>query len=212
MNNIQALIWMHAGFGGVALLAGAAALLLTKGSNRHKKAGKIFFYAMLVSALLALVISVLPEHENGFLFAVGVFSTYFILSGYRSLRLKKKKPDLLADRLIAWAIIITGLLMVLYPIFALGKINIVLFVFGVVGLVFGIRDLKNFSAPESLRNKWLKLHLGKMTGGYISATTAFFVVNEILPGIWNWFVPGVLGSFLIAFWIRKVDKKAMVRK
>jgi len=44
-----------------------------------------------------------------------------------------------------------------------------------------------------------------MTGGYISAVTAFFVVNEILPGLWNWFIPTLIGSIYIAFWMKKVS-------
>lgn len=46
-----------------------------------------------------------------------------------------------------------------------------------------------------------------MTGGYISAVTAFFVVNQILINLWNWFLPGVIGGIYITFWIRKLKKK-----
>ena len=45
-----------------------------------------------------------------------------------------------------------------------------------------------------------------MTGGYIAAVTAFFVVNEILPGIANWFVPGVIGGAYIAWWIKSLNR------
>ena len=51
------------------------------------------------------------------------------------------------------------------------------------------------------------MHLGKMMGGYISAVTAFFVVNQIIPGMWNWFVPGVVGGVYISYWMMKLTKK-----
>jgi hypothetical protein len=35
---------------------------------------------MLFSAITALLISVLPKHENPFLFSIGLFSSYFILT------------------------------------------------------------------------------------------------------------------------------------
>jgi hypothetical protein len=97
--------------------------------------------------------------------------------------------------------------MILYPIILNGKPNIVLLVFGMVGLVFGLRDLKLFSDIERLKNSWLKLHLGKMMGGYIAAVSAFFVVNQILPGIWNWFVPGIIGGGYITYWMMRLNKK-----
>ena len=44
-----------------------------------------------------------------------------------------------------------------------------------------------------------------MTGGYISAVSAFFVVNDILPGLWNWFMPGIVGGIYINYMIRKLE-------
>jgi len=66
-------------------LAGAFSLLLKKGSSGHKKTGKLFYYSILISALAAYIIAVLSNHENPFLFSIGLFSTYFLISGRRSL-------------------------------------------------------------------------------------------------------------------------------
>ena len=65
-----------------------------------------------------------------------------------------------------------------------------------------------FKSIELLQKNWVKLHLGKITGSYIAAVSAFFVVNKILPGIWNWFVPGIIGGLYITYWIIKINKKA----
>jgi hypothetical protein len=46
-----------------------------------------------------------------------------------------------------------------------------------------------------------------MIGGFISATTAFVVVGNYFPGIYGWFIPGIAGSFIIAYWTRKVSLK-----
>ena len=206
----QILIYIHAGFGGIALFTGGVALIARKGNRVHKKSGKVFFYSMMLSALMAFVISIFPKHENPFLFSIGVFSMYFLLSGYRSLIFKQKKFSVKNDKVIAYAIILTGLTMILYPVILNGRLNIILLVFGIIGLVFGLRDLRSFKDLKQLKKNWLKLHLGKMTGGYIAAVSAFFVVNEILPGVWNWFVPGIIGSGYITFWIAKFNKKKPV--
>ena len=97
--------------------------------------------------------------------------------------------------------------MILYPIIVKHKLSIVLTVFGVVGLTFGVLDLIQFRNHDKLKKNWLKTHLGKMVGGYIAATTAFAVVNGIFPGIYSWFIPGVIGGFYIYYWNRKIDKK-----
>ncbi len=199
--------FIHAPLGGIALLAGGISLIAKKGNNVHKKSGRVFFFSMLFSAISAFIISVLPNHESPFLFSIGLFSTYFLISGLRSLKFKQKEFQLKTDKIIAYLITLTGISMILYPVLLFSKLNIILTVFGVVGIVFGLRDLKLFKDIKRLKKNWLKLHLGKMTGGYIAAVSAFFVVNQILPGIWNWFAPGILGSGYITYWMIKLNKK-----
>jgi uncharacterized membrane protein len=204
---IQYLIWLHAGLGVMALLAGGTSLVARKGGATHKKSGKVFYYTMMASAGIALIVSSLPGHESPFLFSIGIFSVYFLLSGYRSLKFKRRDSNLMVDKTIAYVIILTGAAMILLPIVFKGSPNIVMLVFGLAGIVFGIRDLKMLRDTKSLKKKWLRLHLGKMTGGYIAAVSAFFVVNEILPGIWNWFVPSIFGSVYIAYWMSKLKNR-----
>ena len=206
----QYLIYAHAVLGGLALVSGGIALTAKKGRRVHKKSGKFFYYFMLSSALLALVIAVLPGHFSPFLFCIGVFSTYLIVSGYRSLRLKKMGIDLLPDKIIAIIMVITGLVMVFYPILLEGSFNIVLLVFGLLGVYFGTQDLLMFKNPRNLHKRWLTRHLGNMTGGYIAAITAFLVVNDVIGGLLNWFLPTVIGTIYITYWIRKIKPKKTV--
>jgi uncharacterized membrane protein len=204
---IQILIYIHAAFGGFALLAGLVSIIAIKGKNIHRKSGLIFYYSMIFSGMIALIVAVLPNHENPFLFAVGIFSLYFVLTGNRALNFKRKNPDLKIDKLISTIMIITGILMISLPIILTKSINIILVVFAIVGIILSVRDLILFKNPERLRKGWLKLHLGKMLGGYISAATAFVVVNEFFPSFYAWFIPGIVGGFIIAYWMRKINKK-----
>ena len=108
--------------------------------------------------------------------------------------------------------IVTGVLMISLPILLTKSINIILVVFAIVGILFSVRDLILFKNPEQLKKGWLKLHLGKMIGGYISATTAFVVVNDFFPSFYGWFIPGIIGSFIITYWMRKLNRKTLANK
>ena len=211
-KTIQILIFIHAAFGGIALLAGLVSIIAKKGKNIHRKSGLVFFYSMMLSGIIAMIVAVLPNHESPFLFAVGIFSLYFVLTGNRALNFKRKNPDLKIDKLISIIMITTGVLMILLPIILTKSINIVLVVYAIVGIIFSVSDLILFRNPERLRKGWLKLHLGKMLGGYISATTAFVVVNEFFPSFYGWFIPGIVGGFVIAYWMRKMNKKTVAIK
>jgi uncharacterized membrane protein len=209
---IEVLIIVHAAFGGIALVAGLIAMSAKKGLKVHRKSGMVFFYTMLISALTAMVVSLLPNHESPFLFAVGIFSLFFVLTGRRALRFKFKNPNLSIDRAISVVMLVTGILMVSLPIIVSSQINIVLTVFGIVGIIFAIRNLMAYRNTEKLKANWLKMHLGNMMGGYISAFTAFVVVNQFFPPLINWLGPGFIGGFFISYWIRKVRKAEEVKK
>ncbi len=204
---IQLLIYLHAALGGVALFAGLVSLIAKKGMLVHKRAGITFFYSMMLSGLIAMLVATLPGHRNAFLFAIGIFSLYFVLTGYRAINFKKKDVNLKADHWISWIMILTSVLMIFLPILVSQSINIILVVFALVGLWFAIRDLMLYRKPSELKSKWLAQHLSKMLGGYISATTAFVVVNNFFGGIYGWFVPGLVGTGVIIYWLRKVSPK-----
>lgn len=205
-KTIQLLIYVHAAFGGIALLAGTISMLAKKGATIHKKAGLIFFYAMMLSGIIAMVVAVLPRHENPFLFAVGIFSLYFVLTGKRALNFKRKNHNLKVDIAISIMMLLTGIFMIALPIIITKMIHTVLFVFGCVGIFFSIKDLLLYRNSKRLQKEWLQLHLNKMIGGYVAAFTAFVVVNNFFPGVSGWFIPGIIGGFIAAYWSKKIKK------
>lgn len=198
------LIFAHAFFGSLALISGAISLLVKKGNRIHKKAGKVFYYTMLFSAVLALIISMMPNHHNSFLFCIGLFSSYFIIGGNRSLSFNKENKSFLIDKIIAYLIILIGITMISYPIILNGEVRTVLLVFGIISIVFGTIDLFLFNNPDRTKRNWLKIHLSKMISGYVAAFTAFVVVNQFIPGIWAWFTPGIFGIVYLIFWMNKL--------
>lgn len=200
---IKIAIIIHASLGGLALLSGSITLAVTKGSPIHRKFGKVFFYSMLISSTLAMVIACLPNHNNPFLFGVGIFSNYLIIKAYRALKLKNKKPALFPDKIISFSLFLAGVLMLVLPFMLGNAFNIVLAAFGTASIIFSISDFRRYRANEILGKRYLGHHIGNMLGGYISAWTAFIVVNSILPFPWGWFAPSIVGTFAIIYFLRK---------
>ena len=147
---IDTLIIIHATFGGMSLLGGAGALATKKGSLWHRRSGKVFFYSLLISAVVAIAITFLPGHESSFLFAIGIFTLYLIFSGYRALQYGRPEKSYTVDRLISVSMLLVGLAMILYPVFSNGTLNIVLSVFGAIGIALAIQDLLVLQKPLSL--------------------------------------------------------------
>ena len=205
---ITILIIIHASFGGIALLSGTLSVIAEKGNKLHRKSGLAFFYSMMFCGFSAFVIALLPGHESPFLIGVGIFSLYFVFTGYRALRLKRKLVNVTLDKAVAIFMFLSGIAMIGYHPLFLAKINLVLTPFGMIGILFSIQDLRLFRNPDKFKSFWLRQHLTRMLAGYIAAITAFVVVNQLLPGVVGWLLPGVVGAVIITFWNRKVKQKS----
>jgi hypothetical protein len=205
---------IHIGGGTASLLAGLVALIVRKGRNTHRLAGKIFFWGMTIVFITAIYMSI--AHNIPFLFMVGFFGYQLVLSGYRALHYKKLfrgqpvKP-------LDWAIIITaGIVdaaMIGWGIIQVYVFNnsfgIVAIVFGITGLSFVFRDYYHFKKGSLDKNTWLYKHISGMIGGYIAAITAFSVVNfsNDVPVLLVWLAPTALGTPLIIGFTISYKKK-----
>ncbi len=204
---------LHIAGGTLALISGLVAMLTAKGSKPHRLAGKIYFGGM--SAVFVGAVIVAIGHHKDFLLMVGFFSYYLTVRGYRVLFLKKlnqgQKPVV-----VDWIIISVSAIFILalfgWGIWALtlgAGMGVTGIVFGMIGSVFLFQDVRSFIRPPKEKMHWWFTHIGSMAGSYISAVTAFVVVNIQLPQHnWVlWVLPTAIGSVLIARTIRKYKKQ-----
>ncbi len=201
------LLYSHVALAFVALASGSIAMFTRKGSTLHKKAGLLFYITMVTSLPLAIVITLLPDHSSPFLLSIGIFSLYFTIAGKRSLKYNQDDINLFMDKIMASLLFLTGCLMVFYPILIQGVINIILCVFGLLSIFFGIQDWHLFLHPSKRKKQFLRDHIAKMSGAYIAAVSAFLVNMEYFPSLINWFAPGVLGGIYIYYYMRKYKIK-----
>lgn len=209
MNTlISILLVLHIAGGTLTLIAGFLALISVKGSPRHILAGKTFFYSMMVTVIAAFIIAVNPATKDYFLAAIAVFSAYFIISGFRIYSIKNV-PDMkgrMSDKFISFSMILVSIGMILFGITLLNEgegMGWVLILFGGIGLLNAVRDVIYFIKGFKSTNDLVRLHIIRMVAGYIAAWTAFIVVNKLLPGLYAWITPTVVGSVFITYMIRK---------
>jgi uncharacterized membrane protein len=213
-ETIKILIYVHAFFGGIGLITGVGSIIAKKGSLLHKNMGKLFSVGMMTSALISIPISWMPNHENLFLFLIGVFTIYLVLAGNRVLNYKRKTKPETIDKVISGSMFVFSCIMV-----AVGGYNLILglgantgilyLFFGGFGLFFTITDFRFYRNPRKERSAYLVAHIRKMIGAFIASVTAFLVAGLGFMNLLFWILPSVLGTVYIVFWRRKVQGKTV---
>lgn len=206
------LLILHIAGGSTGLLTGTIAAIVQKGSKPHLLSGKIFFWSMFVASVSALILSWLPGHESLFLFAVGGFTLYMILSGYRIVLLKRlaktqKAGFYLTDYLITifgFSFTIFLLLMAVKGLVHGNTFSIVPGVFGLICLSYVALDIKLLTGKTSVKQLWMYNHIVRMMGAMIASYTAFLVVNVHIDMQWIlWLLPSLIGSIFISKFLKK---------
>ncbi|AWG22536.1 hypothetical protein FFWV33_13865 [Flavobacterium faecale] len=207
--TIKIMIYIHAFFGGIGLISGIGNFILKKGNALHKYLGRIFSYSMVISSLISLVVAMLPNHNNLFLFLIGVLTIYMVLTGNRALTFKNKsklKADYI-DISISGIMLVTSVIMAALGIIGLMQNvdNSILYIlFGSIGLSLTIKDFKNFRSFKENKKAWLKSHIGRMVGALIASVTAFMVAGLHIGTLFVWIAPTVIGTAYIIYWTRKL--------
>lgn len=209
----KTLLGIHILSGFAALASGLVAMLSGKGHKAHRYAGKVYFWAMTVTCLTALSISMI--RPNPFLFVVGILSYFSVAIGYRALYLKKIYTGELQPQRTDYGI-------ALLPPLLLALMYILVYFFNVpqkgmeyvnAGLSLyvvanSLLWLRSFKIRREEKQYWMIAHLQGMGGGYIATTTAFLVTNvNFLPSLVVWITPSIIGAAILAYTTRKYQMK-----
>jgi len=209
---ITIFIYIHAFFGGLGLLTGIGNTLVKKGSPIHKKLGKLFSIGMFTSSIISLPIACMPNHENIFLFLIGLFTIYLVLVGNRALTFKptlKEKATLL-DKIISGSMLLVSIFMILLGIIGFFKRmdnNILYLFFGGFGLIMTIKDFIFFKTFKQKKKAWLANHISKIVGALIASVTAFIVAGLGIGNLISWILPSVIGTIYITYHSIKIAKQ-----
>jgi hypothetical protein len=194
---------LHVVFGTVALAAVPLALAVRKGGKWHRIAGIVFTVSMFAVLFSAGFLWQAKGHL--FLVPLAAVTAYLIFNAWRVIaRRRRKRPDPIddnVDRLAAIAAIAAAIATAYRGVTAntplLKSIAPALVGIGGIGICFGLNELIGFTAPRT-RPGWQFAHLSAMIASYISATTAFLVINaHHVPMIFRWLVPSSIGAAAI---------------
>ena len=213
MNKFESfltvMLWIHIAGGASALLTGLGAMLTKKGSLLHRNFGKVYFWSMTAVFVGALALAL--GHDKDFLLMVAFFSYYMTVRGYRILYLKQLHTGQKATWIDLTITAISGAFILFllgwgtYAVVNGAGMGIVGITFGLIGSSFLIQDIRSFFKPPLEKMHWWHGHIASMGGSYISAVTAFVVVNiQFEQFNWIlWVLPAAIGGTIIGRTIRK---------
>lgn len=199
----ELLLAPHILAGFLALGAAGVAVTATKGSSLHRRSGNVYVLSMLIVTLTTLGLVTL--RPNAFLLGIGIFSFYFVFTGWRSAKQRdgRARPiDVAATLLMG----VTALAMMGWGILGAGDTgtsdrSIILLVFGAIGLGTAVSDLRYWHKGPVAGKARIARHLTRMLGGSIATITAAVVVNlTFLPQLVGWLGPTALITPLIFWW------------
>jgi hypothetical protein len=203
--------WVHIAAGFTGFFVAPLALAVRKGGVAHRRWGRVFFWAMVVAGITAIVGA---QHiQSLFLLLTAVFSLYMAGFGYRSLFLKQLAWD---ARVAAfdWALAGAGLVVFLGTLgYAFKAGNIPVGVFGGLGAVTAFRQLRGYAnAGHWTKNQWLLNHISGFLASYIAAVSAFSVTSlHFIPFPYNFLWPTALCVPLILWWHRRVRRQSVIQ-
>jgi hypothetical protein len=178
---MRGILAIHIVGGALSLLAGYVALFTAKGATAHRRSGIAFVMAMLVMCVAGAFLAVLRDNAwSGVNATAAVTTAYLVLTSLTTVR----RPPGWSWRLdIGFALLAlgVGITMTSSGVRALmhggtlgGIPAFPFFLFGFVGLLGGIGDLRMLRAGGLLGARRLARHLWRMSFALLVAAMSFF--------------------------------------
>jgi hypothetical protein len=214
---------LHIGGGTVALVTGTLAAFTTKGGRLHRRAGNIFFAAMIVMAVFAIWLAVLMPGQL-FNTVIGTFTLYLVATAWLTVQRKEGTSGLAEKILLAVIAILFAPFGLLAFQLALGlepfirsavpfkgPVLVAVYVFAAVTALAAIADARVILAGGISGMPRIARHLWRMLGGLTLAAGSAFTngIIRLVPHDWHvplglYFIPQLCVFALLVFWLIRV--------
>lgn len=214
MTEAHALLRLaHIASGFTALVTGLIPLLVTKGGRAHRLWGWVYAGSLGLSSALALELAL--RGPDLFMASLAVLTLYLLFSGLRAIRWHQHPERSAATALDRAGPLLLLVLSFASPLWYLthprggwSSFSLVPLVFGALGALFAVRDLRSLRALGLSEGVHVFDHFVRMLSSYIAATTAFSVTNlRALPPLVRWLWPTVLGTICITLLARRFARE-----
>lgn len=224
---IKTLLFLHVTFGFTSLALFWLPVFLKKGGKGHVMVGKLYVYAMWVvvgtAALLSIKNVIIGKYfMASFLGFISLITANPLWYGIAILKKDRIRSSMRGRVLYESVILLYSVALLsaaFYGIWAGNDANVLLFIFGGLGLT-SIPTMLKLRKTEPNEIDRVKEHMvGLLTSG-IAAYTAFFVfggytwMSKLLPGMWGvlpWVAPGVVGGLGITLGVKYYRKRGMIK-
>jgi len=223
--------WLHVITGFLVLGSMIIPMVTKKGGRAHRRAGWVFVISMTIvcvsSAWMCLVAVIgyqgssvtgrgTMSREFGiFLMVITLLSGNSTYSGIRVLRQKKRTTPNHHYLDLGFPASL-GLSSIALGAWGLVEGNIVLIVFGGLGIASSVRDLKMHLGIPTDKRYWWYVHMSHMFNACISALTAFAVINSenlpdsirsAVPEWFFWIAPSIVLAPILILWRKRYERQ-----
>jgi len=182
---------LHVIAGGLALVSGAVAISAVKGATLHLKSGMLFVYAVLAMSVSGAVMAAFQANAGNVL--AGLLTAYLAITALTTVRPRtaRSRRVELGAMLVALTLGLASVTLALQALAAASGTRFgipapVFFMFGAIGLLGGLGDLRMIRSGGLRGAPRLARHLWRMCWALWIATASFFLgprarVAKVLP-------------------------------
>ena len=210
---MRATLLVHILAGSLAIITGYVGLFAAKGATLHRRSGRLFVHAMVVMALSGAGIALAQSGEATAI--GGVLAVYLVVTALTTVR-----PRTATSRRLEIAAMLVALVTgSASTVFAFGDATTrdgipapMLLIFGTVGLLSGISDLRIVRSGPLRGTPRLRRHLWRMCFAMWIATGSFFLGQaDEFPEPLRIFpllaIPAFLPLLVMPYWLWRVRTK-----
>jgi uncharacterized membrane protein len=179
---------VHIVAGSLALVTGYVALYVAKGSRVHRKSGMLFVYAMLTMAFFGLTIAAVRGVAPALNIPVALLTAYLVVTSLITVRPPAAEPRCLhlGAMVVGFGVALTFLAFGFEAIANGGTRNgmpaFPFLMFGVVGLLASIGDVRVMRSGALKGASRLARHLWRMSFALFIAALSFFIGQaKVIP-------------------------------
>ena len=214
---------VHIVAGSLVLLSGYVALYATKGATLHRKAGRVFVYAMLAMSVGGMLIaSAKANNWSAVNISAALVTLYLVITALTTVKPLSSGARLLhvSGMLLALAVSLTDLTFGLQAIAGGGNRNGVpafpFLMFGVIALLAGVGDIRVLRSGPLQGARRIARHLWRMTFALFIAAMSFFIGQaKVIPKPIRIFpllaLPVLAVLVTLLYWMWRVRRKRPIR-